>query len=635
MPTPIHHLCEMPRLSLHVEGDVCRIVMDAPYSADSESTRTNAELRKAWIKEHCAGSAVPNIYWNPVIKQEVMDVRFSPEDLALYQRTFEQADGRSAVPGEHCLLMRHADYVADVRRLANARWGTDQPALVKFPRLSYKLGDETLLENQKAHWQLLCRLRHISAQWTQPADLTTEEIQTLAQLNARLMQVEQWCVDEVATIHRQNGPKATPPLFPTGYFRLTDVWVEVAFCLKEGDPEYDDGDDNYFWQLDRPVHGMQFDRARRWNEPPEENNQVSNSNGPQGGYLFDKLRQHLGLDWRDMLRVGDVHVDVRYRGTRVSPSLSTSDSVAYAPVHPCLWRDEYRRPLIHRYHLSGLRNAVGLDPLDDDVAVDSWTGDLSADEMAHCERMNAELESVTFHIEGTTRAIGTPLEKRVADPQDALDDYLMEAFNDYWLHPHDAVALARGDRLLVRQDYSICKSTEDHVYFDHETDWAESVIRDQFAFRHCYAFHALSKYHHISLKDVPRIDRVCTKVEVWLQRFFREATSANGDKLTIPSQSTEELVEPLTAGDTLLNRARQLVITHQEPTVGFLQRHLQIGYSAALALMQKLEGDIVSAPDETGWRRMLETGAFSRDDPRSNPRWILGPDGIYRRIECP
>jgi hypothetical protein len=196
MPTLIHHLSEMPRLPLHVEGDVCRIVMDAPYSADSESTRTNAELRKTWIKEHCAGSAVPNIYWNPVIKQEVMDVRFSPEDLALYQRTFEQADGRSAVSGEHCLLMRHADYVADVRRLAHARWGTDQPALVKFPQLSYKLGEETQRASQKAHWQLLCRLRHISAQWTQSADLTADEIQALAQLNARLMQVEQWCVDE-------------------------------------------------------------------------------------------------------------------------------------------------------------------------------------------------------------------------------------------------------------------------------------------------------------------------------------------------------------------------------------------------------------------------------------------------------
>ena len=526
MPAPIYNFSKILYLPLQVQGDECRIVMDEPYSPDSESTRTNAELRKAWIKAHCAGSSVPNIYWNTVSKQEVMDVRFSPADLALYQRTFEQADGSSAVPGERCLLMRHADYVADVRRLAHGRWGTDQPALVKFPKLTYKLGHESHLESQKTHWQLLCRLRHNSDQWTQRADLTAEEQQALLELDTRLMQVEQWCVDEVAYIRRQNGTKATPPLFPTDYFRLTHVWVEVAFCLKESDPEYDDGDDNYFWQLIRPVHGMQFDRSRRWNKPQKEDDQEGNSNGPQGCYLFDKLRQHLGLDWRDMLRVGDVHVNVRYRGTRVSPSLSASDSIAYAPVNPNLWRDEVSTPNIHRYHLSGLGNADGLDPLENDVAFECWTGDLSTDEMAHCERMNAELESITFNIEGATRTIGAALGKRLVNPQDPLDDYEMEVFNDYWLHPQDTVVLKRSDRLLVRQDCLILKDPEGNIYFDHETDWAESVICDLFVFRHCYAFHDLYDHNHISLKDVPRIDRVCTKVEVWLQRFFREVADA-------------------------------------------------------------------------------------------------------------
>ena len=49
MPTLIHHLSEMPHLPLHVEGDVCRIVMAEPYSADSESTRTNAEFLHLWL----------------------------------------------------------------------------------------------------------------------------------------------------------------------------------------------------------------------------------------------------------------------------------------------------------------------------------------------------------------------------------------------------------------------------------------------------------------------------------------------------------------------------------------------------------------------------------------------------------
>lgn len=49
MPTLIHHLSEMPRLPLHVAGDVCRIVMAEPYSADSESSRTKGVK----VPDHC------------------------------------------------------------------------------------------------------------------------------------------------------------------------------------------------------------------------------------------------------------------------------------------------------------------------------------------------------------------------------------------------------------------------------------------------------------------------------------------------------------------------------------------------------------------------------------------------------
>jgi len=52
--------------------------------------------------------------------------------------------------------------------------------------------------------------------------------------------------------------------------------------------------------------------------------------------------------------------------------------------------------------------------------------------------------------------------------------------------------------------------------------------------------------------------------------------------------------------------------------VAFLQRHLMVDYSRATALMQYLEGSVVTAPDETGWRRMLASGQLSPDDPRYN-----------------
>lgn len=526
MPIQIRHLSEIANPPLHVEGDLCRIVIRESYSQGEVPSCTDAEPREAWIKEHCASSTVSEAYWDIASCEEVLDVRFSPDDLALYQRTFEKVDGSSAVPGERFLLMRHADYVEDVLQLAKARWHTDQPAQVSFPRPPCMLPHATQLEIQKSHWQLLSRLRQVTNQWTQTTELTPRQLQALAQLNERLMQVEQWCVNEVASIRQQQARKATPPLFADGYFRLTDVWVDVAFVLKEGDAEYNDDDDNFFWRLDRPVHGMQFDRALRWNAPQdgEDEYEVKSGDGPQGGYLFDKLRKFLGLDWRDMLRIGDVFADVKYRGTRVSPSLSTSDCIAYAPVTPYLWRDVAAARRARRWDLCGVAN---LTALDDDVAVSGWTIDLSDDEMAHCERINAELESIGSHIKGAIDAIGTPLGKRVVDPQDPLADYEIEVLHDHWLHPEDSVALARRDKLLVRQNCHNFKNSAGQMFYDTETDWAEGVIRDQFDFRHCYPFHDLYDHHHISLKDVPRIDRICTKVEVWLQRFFLGSTASH------------------------------------------------------------------------------------------------------------
>jgi len=72
------------------------------------------------------------------------------------------------------------------------------------------------------------------------------------------------------------------------------------------------------------------------------------------------------------------------------------------------------------------------------------------------------------------------------------------------------------------------------------------------------------------------------------------------------------------APDPLLEQARTLLVMHQNPSVAFLQRHLMVDYSRATALMQYLEGSVVTAPDETGWRRMLASGQLSPDDPRYN-----------------
>ena len=67
----------------------------------------------------------------------------------------------------------------------------------------------------------------------------------------------------------------------------------------------------------------------------------------------------------------------------------------------------------------------------------------------------------------------------------------------------------------------------------------------------------------------------------------------------------------------LLAQVRELLLAHQNPSVAFLQRHLKLDYQRALGLMQRMEGDIVTAPNADGWRHMLHSGNRSPSDPQS------------------
>lgn len=69
--------------------------------------------------------------------------------------------------------------------------------------------------------------------------------------------------------------------------------------------------------------------------------------------------------------------------------------------------------------------------------------------------------------------------------------------------------------------------------------------------------------------------------------------------------------------DPLWAKARELLLTQQNPSVGFLQRHLKIGYNRALRMMQSFEADIVTAPNADGWRQMLHSGNRSPSDPQA------------------
>lgn len=74
-------------------------------------------------------------------------------------------------------------------------------------------------------------------------------------------------------------------------------------------------------------------------------------------------------------------------------------------------------------------------------------------------------------------------------------------------------------------------------------------------------------------------------------------------------------MNPCAADQELLHQARQLVLAEQNPSVAFLQRRLKLEYAKASELLRMLEGDVVTAPDATGWRALVGSGARSPDAP--------------------
>ncbi len=63
--------------------------------------------------------------------------------------------------------------------------------------------------------------------------------------------------------------------------------------------------------------------------------------------------------------------------------------------------------------------------------------------------------------------------------------------------------------------------------------------------------------------------------------------------------------------DPMFQAVRQLVIESRNPSVSQAQRRFKLGYSRVSAIMEALEGDLVTAKDQDGWRRML-TGETAR-----------------------
>lgn len=86
----------------------------------------------------------------------------------------------------------------------------------------------------------------------------------------------------------------------------------ITFYLREDDPEYEEDDDNILVQ----IHELVF-----WNFPGENDWGFGATNidhavpeifqGEKHCYTYHQLYDHCCLDWRDLLRIGSLYVDIK------------------------------------------------------------------------------------------------------------------------------------------------------------------------------------------------------------------------------------------------------------------------------------------------------------------------------------
>lgn len=158
------------------------------------------------------------------------------------------------------------------------------------------------------------RSHHIEQQ-TCYEDLSAEERSRLMALNEQLKQLE----EKYLPIMNAKGAELQARVSdPADWMQDFNLEFILTFYLHEDDPEYDEDDDNILMQLEEIV--FDYDEPQRayrnWGFGMTSTNHCESflremNDGEHHCYLYHQLYDHCDLDWRDLLRIGELWVDVK------------------------------------------------------------------------------------------------------------------------------------------------------------------------------------------------------------------------------------------------------------------------------------------------------------------------------------
>ncbi len=142
-----------------------------------------------------------------------------------------------------------------------------------------------------------------------PSDLSSQQKAKLKNLNDKLSDLEVDIKKEALSLIEWTEPRIADP---NDWVKCFEIECSISFCLREDDSEYCEDNDNVLVEL-----WERGKTANRWEHgvgDGENHNEFAHSDHPMKDeyhcWLYHCLYDHTDLGWVNLLRIGDIWVDV-------------------------------------------------------------------------------------------------------------------------------------------------------------------------------------------------------------------------------------------------------------------------------------------------------------------------------------
>lgn len=100
---------------------------------------------------------------------------------------------------------------------------------------------------------------------------------------------------------------------PGDWMQDFNLYYVITFYLQEDDPDFDENDDNVLWQIEHLYFENEAPARKLGNTEIDHKEPLPCFEGEIHGYLYRELYDYTPLDWRDLLRIGDIWVDLKIK----------------------------------------------------------------------------------------------------------------------------------------------------------------------------------------------------------------------------------------------------------------------------------------------------------------------------------